>query len=317
MRLAPLAALPTAFSRSARGQTYPSRPVHIIAGAGAGGAPDILGRLLAQWLTERFGQQFIVENRPGASSRIATEAVVHAPPDGHTLLVTAMPNTVNAALYDNLGYDFMRDIAPVAALSREPLGMDVHPSFPAQSVPEFIAYAKANPGKISYGSAGSGSSLHLAAELFKIMADIDMVHVPYRSSAAALVDLMAGQVQLIFCPLPSSIEHVRAGRLRALATTGQVRSSALPDTPIVADFLPGYEVNAWFGICAPKNTSSEIIDKLNRAINAGLADPQISARMEQLGSSPFVVSPSEFGKFLADQTEKWRTVVKAAHIKPD
>jgi tripartite-type tricarboxylate transporter receptor subunit TctC len=308
--------LPAA-SRFALAQAYPSRPVRIIVGFGAGGAPDILARLIGQWLSERLGQQFIVENRPGAGSNIATEAVVHAPADGHMLLLASMGNAVNTTLYGNLNYDFLRDIAPVAGISREPLGMEVHPSFPARSVPEFIAYAKANPGKISYASAGSGTSLHMAGELFKMMAGIDMVHVPYRSSAAALTDLLGGQVQMLFSPLPSSIEYVRTGRLRALATTGAARSGALPDTPIVGDFLPGYEASAWYGVCVPRNTSAEIVDKLNKEINAGLADTKLKARLAELGSSPFVASPSEFGKHLAEQTEKWGRVVKAANLKPD
>jgi tripartite-type tricarboxylate transporter receptor subunit TctC len=308
--------LPAA-SRFALAQAYPSRPVRIIVGFGAGGAPDILARLIGQRLSERLGQQFIVENRPGAGSNIATEAVVHAPADGHTLLLASMGNAVNTTLYGNLNYDFLRDIAPVAGISREPLGMEVHPSFPARSVPEFIAYAKANPGKISYASAGSGTSLHMAGELFKMMAGIDMVHVPYRSSAAALTDLLGGQVQMLFSPLPSSIEYVRTGRLRALATTGAARSGALPDIPIVGDFLPGYEASAWYGVCAPRSTSAEIVDELNREINAGLADAKLKARLAELGSFPFVASPSEFGKHLAEQTEKWGRVVKTANLKPE
>lgn len=303
--------------RFARAESYPSRPVRIIVGFGPGGAPDILARLIGQWLSERLGQQFIVENRPGAGSNIAAEAVAHAPADGHTLLLASMGNAVNATLYGNLNYDFLRDIGPVAGISREPLGMEVHPSFPATSVPEFIAYAKANPGKVSYGSAGSGTSLHMAAELFKMMAGVDLVHVPYRSSAAALTDLLGHQVQMVFSPLPSSIDHVRAGRLRALATTGAARSGALPDTPIVGDFVPGYEASAWYGVCAPANTSAEIVDRLNREINAGLVDAKLKARLEELGSSPFVSSPSEFGKHLAEQTEKWGRVVKAAHLRPE
>jgi tripartite-type tricarboxylate transporter receptor subunit TctC len=308
--------LPAA-SRLALAQAYPSRPVRIIVGFGAGGAPDILARLIGQWLSERLGQQFIVENRPGAGSNIATEAVVHAPPDGHTLLLASMGNAVNTTLYGNLSYDFLRDIAPVAGISREPLGMEVHPSFPARSVPEFIDYAKANPGKISYASAGSGTSLHMAGELFKMMAGIDMVHIPYRSSAAALTDLLGGQVQMLFSPLPSSIEYVRTGRLRALATTGVARSGALPDISIVGDFLPGYEASAWYGVCAPRHTSAEIVDELNREINAGLTNPKLKARLAELGSIPFVASPSEFRKHLAEQTEKWARVVKAANLKPE
>jgi tripartite-type tricarboxylate transporter receptor subunit TctC len=306
-----------AAARFAWAQGYPSRPVRIIVGFGAGGAPDILARLIGQWLSERLGQQFIVENRPGAGSNIATEAVVHAAGDGYTLLLASMGNAVNATLYGNLNYDFLRELVPVAGISREPLGMEVHPSFPAKSVPEFIAYAKANPGRISYASAGSGTSLHMAAELFKMMAGIDMVHVPYRSSAAALTDLLGHQVQMLFSPLPSSIEYVRTGKLRALATTGAARSSALPDTPIVGNFLAGYEASAWYGVCAPANTSAEIVDKLNKEINAGLADQKLAARLAELGSSPFVASPSEFGKHLAEQTEKWGRVVKAANLKAE
>jgi len=317
LRLTARAVLLAAASRFARAEAYPSRPVRIIVGFGAGGAPDILARLIGQWLSERLGQQFIVENRPGAGSNIATEAVVRAPADGYTLLLASMGNAVNATLYGNLNYDFLHDIAPVAGISREPLGMEVHPSFVAKTVPEFIAYAKANPGKISYASAGSGTSLHMAAELFKIVAGVDMVHVPYRSSAAALTDLLGRQVQMLFSPLPSSIEYVRTGRLRALATTGAARSGALPDIPIVGDFLPGYEASAWYGVCAPRNTSAEIVDKLNKEINAGLADAKLKARLAELGSSPFVASPSEFGMHLAEQTEKWGRVVKAASLRPE
>jgi tripartite-type tricarboxylate transporter receptor subunit TctC len=301
-------------SRFAWAQAYPSRPVRIIVGFGAGGAPDILARLLGQWLSERLGQQFIVENRPGAGSNIATEAVVHAAGDGYTLLLASMGNAVNATLYGNLNYDFLHELV---AISREPLGMEVYPSFPAGSVPEFIAYAKANPGKISYASAGSGTSLHMAGELFKMMAGIDMVHVPYRSSAAALTDLLGHQVQMLFSPLPSSIEYVRTGKLRALATTGAARASVLPDTPIVGDFLAGYEASAWYGVCAPTNTSAEIIDKLNKEINAGLANQKLKARLAELGSSPFVASPAEFKMHLAEQTEKWGSVVKAANLNAE
>ena len=298
-------------------QSYPSRPVRIIVGFGAGGAPDILARLVGQWLSERLGQQFIVENRPGAASNIATDAVVHAPADGHTLLLASMGNAVNGTLYGNLGYDFLRDTAPVAGISREPLGMEVHPSFPAKTVPEFIAYARANPGKINYASAGSGTSLHMAGELFKLMAVVNVVHVPYRASPPALTDLLGGQVQMMFSPLPSSIEYVRTGKLRVLATTGAFRSDALPDTPVVADFLAGYEATAWYGVVAPKNTSAAVIDKLNKEINAGLADPKLKGRLGELGSSPFVGSPPEFGKHLALETEKWARVVRTANLKPE
>jgi tripartite-type tricarboxylate transporter receptor subunit TctC len=303
--------------RIACAQTYPARPVRIVVGFTAGSTTDILARLIGQWLSERLGQQFIVENRPGAGSNIGTEAVVRAPTDGHTLLLASMGNAVNATLYGNLSYDFLRDIAPVAGISREPLGMEVHPSFPVTSVPEFIAYAKANPGRISYASAGSGTSLHMAGELFKMMAGVDMVHVPYRSSAAALTDLLGHQVHMLFSPLPSSVEYVRSGRLRALATTGAVRSAALPDTPVVGDFLPGYEASAWYGVCAPGKTSATIIDRLNHEINAGLVDATLKARLEELGSSPFVASPAEFGRYLAGQTEKWGRVVKAAHLRAE
>jgi tripartite-type tricarboxylate transporter receptor subunit TctC len=317
LHLAAGAASLLAASRFARAQTYPSRPVRIIVGFGAGGAPDILARLIGQWLSERLVQQFIVENRPGAGSNIATEAVARAPADGYTLLLASMGNAVNATLYGNLSYDFLHDITPVAGISREPLGMEVHPSFPATSVPEFIAYAKANPGKINYASAGGGTSLHMAGELFRMMAGVDIVHVPYRSSAAALTDLLGHQVQMLFSPLPSSVEYVRSGRLRALATTGAARSGALPDVPIVGDFLPGYEANAWYGVCAPRNTSAEVVDRLNKQINAGLADAKLSARLAELGSSPFIASPSEFGKYLAEQSDKWGRVVKAANLRPD
>jgi tripartite-type tricarboxylate transporter receptor subunit TctC len=312
-----LLAAPPVLRAEALPSPWPSRPVRILVGFGAGGAPDILARLIGQWLSERLGQQFIVENRPGAGSNIAGEAVAHAPADGYTLLLASMGNAVNATLYGNLSYDFLRDLAPVAAISREPLGMEVHPSFPAASVPEFIAYANANPGKISYGSAGSGTTLHMAAELFKMMVGVDLVHVPYRSSAAALTDLLGHQVQVVFSPLPSSIEHVRNGRLRALATTGAARSAALPDVPVVGDFVPGYEATAFYGVCTTGNTSAGIVDRLNREINTGLSDAKLKARLEELGSSPFVASPAEFRRHLAEQTEKWGRVVKAAKLRPE
>jgi tripartite-type tricarboxylate transporter receptor subunit TctC len=313
----PLLAAPRVLRAEPVPAPWPSRPVRILVGFGPGGAPDILARLIGQWLSERLGQQFIVENRPGAGSNIAGEAVAHAPADGYTLLLASTGNAVNATLYGNLSYDFLRDLAPVAAISREPLGVEVHPSFPAASVPEFIAYAKANPGKISYGSAGSGTTLHMAAELFKMMVGVDLVHVPYRSSAAALTDLLGHQVQVVFSPLPSSIEHIRNGRLRALATTGAARSAALPDVPVVGDFVPGYEATAFYGVCTTGNTSAEIVDRLNREINAGLADAKLKARLEELGSSPFVASPEEFRRHLTEQTEKWGRVVKAAKLRPE
>jgi tripartite-type tricarboxylate transporter receptor subunit TctC len=307
-------ALP-AVSRFARAQTYPTHPVRIIVGFAAGGAPDILARLLGQWLSERLGQPFVVENRTGAGGNIATEVVVQAPADGHTLLLTSVGNAVNATLYDKLNYNFLRDIAPVAGISREPLAMEVNPSFPAKTVPEFIAYAKANPDKINYGSAGVGSSLHMAGELFKLMAGVDIVHVPYRGSPPALADLLGGQLQLMFSPLPPSIEYVKSGRLRALAVTTSTRSQALPAVPVIADFVPGYEASAWYGIGAPANTPAEIIDKLNDGINAGLADDKLKAQLIELGSVPFALSPSEFGKHLSAETEKWGNVIRTADIK--
>ena len=260
---------------------------------------------------------FVIENRTGAGGNVATEAVVHAPADGHTLLLTSLGNAVNATLFEKLNYNFLRDIAPVAGISREPLAMQVHPSFSAKTVPEFIVYAKANPGKINYGSAGTGSSLHMAGELFKLMAGVELVHVPYRGSPPALTDLIGGQVQMTFCPLPPSIEYVRTGRLRALAVTTSTRSQALPDIPVVADFLPGYEASAWYGIVAPKATPSRIVDKLNAEINAGLADAKLKARLTELGSVPFAGSPFDFGRHLASETDKWAKVIRAGNIKPE
>ena len=315
LQLAAAAATLPAISRVARAQTYPTRPVRLIVGFGPGGAPDILARLLGQSLSERLGQPFVVENRPGAGSNVATGDVVNAPADGYTLLLASLGNAVNATLYEKLDYNFIRDIAPVASISREPLCMEVNPSFPAKTVPEFIAYAKANPGKISMASAGIGTSLHMAGELFMFMTGVDMVHVPYRSSAPALIDLMGGQVQMMFSPLPSSIEYVRSGKLRALAVTSSTRSAALPDVPTVGDFVPGYEANAFYGIGAPKNTPAEIIDKLNREINACLTDPKLKAQLANLGSVPVPATAAEFGKFVADETEKWAKVVRAANIK--
>jgi tripartite-type tricarboxylate transporter receptor subunit TctC len=306
-----------AVSRIAAAQPYPTRPVRIIVGFAAGGAPDILARLFGQWLSERLGQPFIIENRTGAGGNIATEVVVQSPPDGYTLLLTSVGNAVNASLYDNLNYNFLRDIAPVAGFSREPLAMEVHPSFPAKNVPEFIAYAKANPGKINYGSAGVGSSLHMAGELFKLMAHVDLVHVPYRGSPPALTDLLGGQLQLMFSPLPPSIEYVRAGKLRSLAVTTSTRSQTLPDLPVVGDFVPGYEASAWYGMGAPAKTPPDTIGSLNAEINAGLDDERLKARLIELGSVPFTLSPSQFGKHLAAETEKWSKVVHAANIKAE
>jgi tripartite-type tricarboxylate transporter receptor subunit TctC len=317
LHLAAVAAALPAASRFAWAQTYPTRPVRIIVGFGPGGAPDILARLLGQSLSQRLGQPFIVENQPGAGSNIATEAVVTAPPDGYMLLLVSLANAVNATLYEKLNYNFIRDIAPVASISREPLAVEVNPSFPAKTVPEFIAYAKANPGKINMASPGIGTTPHMAGELFMFMTGIKMVHVPYRSSAPALTDLLGGQVQMMFSPLPSSIEYVRAGKLRALAVTSAARSAALPDIPTVGDFVPGYEATTFFGIGAPKNTPAEIVDRLNKEINAGLADPGLMARLADLGSMPMPMTPVECGKLVADETEKWAKVIRAANIKPE
>ncbi|HEY3792266.1 MAG TPA: tripartite tricarboxylate transporter substrate binding protein [Bradyrhizobium sp.] len=301
----------------ARADSYPSRPVRIIVGYAAGGAPDILARLIGQWLSDRLGQPFVIENRPGASGGIAIETVIKAPADGYTLLLVALPDAVNATLYQNLNYNFVRDIAPVAAISRDPDVMLVNPSFPAKSVPEFIAHAKANPGKINMASPGVGSSPHMAGELFKFMTGIDMTHVAYRGSAPALTDLLGGQVQVFFAPISASLAYVRAGNLRALAVTTATRADALPDIPTVADFVPGFEVSGWFGIGAPKDVSAAIIDRLNSEVNAGLNGPAMKARLADLGSSAFVVSPSSFGRFIVDETRKWAEVIKFTNIKPD
>jgi tripartite-type tricarboxylate transporter receptor subunit TctC len=310
------AALP-AMSRIAFAQAYPTRPVHFIVGLAAGGGADILARLMGQWLSERLGQQFVIENRPGAGTNVATEAVVRAPADGYTLLMVLPPNAVNATLYQKLNFSFIRDIAPVAGLIRTPLAMEVNPSFPAKTVPEFIAYAKANPDKISMASAGIGTSGHVAGELFKMMAHVDMVHVPYRGGAPAIIDLLGGQVQVLFDPVSSSTEYIRAGKLRALAVTTATRSEALPDIPTVADFVHGYEASAFFGVGAPKNTPADIIEKLNKEINAGLADPKLKARLADLGGTVIAGSPADFGRLLADETEKWAKVVKLAGMKPE
>jgi tripartite-type tricarboxylate transporter receptor subunit TctC len=310
------AALPPV-PRVARAQAYPSRPVRLIVPFAPAGGADTIARLMGQWLSERLGQPFIIENRPGGGNNIGTEAVVRAPADGHTLLMAATPNAVNATLYDKLSFNFLRDIAPVASIIRAPYVMAVSPTVPAKTVPEFILYANANSGKISMASTGIGSGAHLAGELFKMMAGVNMVHVPYRGGGPALTDLLGGQVQVIFASTVSSIEYVKTGRLRALAVTAATRSDALPDVPTVGEFVPGYEASAWFGIGAPKNTPSQIIDKLNEAINAGLGDPKIRARLADFGGTPLVGSPAEFGKFIADETEKWGKVVKFVGIKAD
>ena len=310
------AAIP-ALPRAASAIGYPSRPVRIIVGYAAGGAPDVLARLIGQWLSDRLGQPFVVENRPGANGSIAIDTVIKAAADGYTLLALALPDAVNATLYQNLNYNFVRDITPIAATSRDPDVMVVNPSLPAKTVPEFIDFAKANPGKINMASPGVGSSPHMAGELFKFMTGIEMTHVAYRGSAPALTDLLGGRVQVYFAPISASLAYIRASKLRALAVTTAARAEALPDIPTVSDFVPGYEVSAWYGMGAPKNTPAEIVDGLNMEINAGLADPKLKARLADLGSSAFVVSPADFGKFITNETEKWAKVVKFANIKPE
>jgi tripartite-type tricarboxylate transporter receptor subunit TctC len=305
-----------AVSRNAWAQTYPARPVRIIVGYPSGGSNDLLARLMAQWLSERMGQQFVIENRPGAGSNIATEAVVRADPDGYTLLMVSAANMSNAALYEKLNYNFIRDIAPVAGVMRVPLVMEVNPSIPAKTVPEFIAYARANPGKINFASGGIGTSIHLSGELFKMMTGIDMQHVPYRGNGPALTDLLGGQVQIMFDTMPAAIGYVRAGQLRALAVTTATRSEALPDIPTVGEYLPGYEASSLYGIAAPNTTPTEIVDKLNREINAALADPAMKIRLADLGGIVLAGSPADFGKLIAVETEKWAKVIRTGNIKP-
>jgi tripartite-type tricarboxylate transporter receptor subunit TctC len=309
------AALP-ALARAAWAQAYPSRPVRIVVGLAPGGTNDFVARLMGQWLSERLGQQFVIENRPGAGGNIGTEAVVRAPADGYTLLLVGAWSAFNATLYAKLNYNFIRDIAPVASIGRVPLVMVVNPSVPAKTVPEFIAFAKANPGKISMASAGNGTTPHVAGELFKMMAGVDLIHVPYRGNGPAITDLLGGQVQVLFAGAPESIEHIRAGRLRPLAVTDTTRLEVLSDIPTVAEFVPGYEASAWFGVGAPRNTPAEIIDKLNKEVNAALADPKMRARLADLGSTVLAGSPSDFGWLIADETEKWGKVIRAANIKP-
>jgi len=317
LRLAGAALATSVYSSITFAQTYPTRPLRLLVGNAAGGGTDILARLLSPWLSERLGQPVIIENRPGAGGNVATGAVVNAAADGHTLLLVTSAHAVNEVLYERLSYNFIRDIAPVASISRDPLFMLVHPSFPARTVPEFIAYAKANPSNVSMASPGSGTGPHVAGELFKMMAGVNMVHVPYRSGAPALTDLIGGQVQTYFGALPVSIGHIRAGRLRPLATTGATRSDVLPEIPAISESVPGYEASTWFGVGVPRNTSPEIVARLNREINAGLADPKMRARLADLGSSAFVGSPSDFAKFIAEETEKWTKVVKFAGIKAE
>jgi tripartite-type tricarboxylate transporter receptor subunit TctC len=317
LHLAASAATAPALSRVAWAQAYPLRPVRLIVPGAPAGAPDILARLMGQWLSERLGHPFVIDNRPGGGGNIAIEAVVKAPADGYTLLLVSIQGAINATLYEKLNYNFIRDIEPVASISRETFALEVTPSFPAKTVPELIAHAKANPGKLSMATPGIGSTPHLAGELFKMMAGLDMVHVPYRASAPALIDVIGGQVQVTFGPLSSSIEYVRAGKLRALAVSTASRSVALPDIPPLADFLPGYDVSGWFGIGAPKNTPAEIVERLSKEINAGLADPKLKARLADLGGTPLVGSPADFGRLIAAETEKWGKVIRAANIKPE
>jgi tripartite-type tricarboxylate transporter receptor subunit TctC len=309
------AALPVV-SRIASAQAYPTKPVRMVVGFAAGGAPDIFARLIGQWLSDRLGQPFLVENRTGSGGIIATEAVVRAAPDGYTLLLTASPNAINASLYDKLNFNFIRDIAPVAAISREPNVVLVNPSVPTRTVPEFIAYAKANPGRLNMASAGNGTTSHLAGELFKMMTGVNMLHVPYRGGTA-LTDLLAGQVQVFFPPMVVPIAQVKAGKLRALAVTTATRSEALPDIPTVGEFVAGYEASVWFGLGAPNGTPAEIIDKLNQEISAALADPKIKGRLAESGGKALAGSPADFGKLIADETEKWGNVIRALNIKAE
>ena len=304
-------------SRLARAQSYPTRPVHLLVGFPPGGPADIFSRLIGQWLSERLGQQFVIENRPGAASNVATEAAARAPADGYTLLQVGPPHAINATLYDKLNYNFIRDITPIAGIARSPNVMEVNPSVPAKTVPEFIAYAKANPGKINMASSGNGTVTHVAGELFKMMTGVHMVHVPYRGSTPALTDLLGGQVQVMFENVPSSIEFIRAGKLRPIAVTQAMRSEALPDIPTLGEFLPGYEASSWFGIGARKSTPAEIIDKLNKEINAGLAHPKLKARIAELGGTVLPGSPADFARLIAEETEKWAKVVKFSGAKPD
>jgi tripartite-type tricarboxylate transporter receptor subunit TctC len=310
------AALP-ALSRAAKAQTYPSRPVRLIVGFAAGGSADIVARLIGQRLTDELSQPFIVENRPGAGTNIGTEAAAKAMSDGYTLLLVTTANAINTTLYEKLNFNFIRDVAPVASLVREPQVMVVHPSVPARNVPEFIAYAKANPGKVTMASAGNGAPSHISGELFKMMTGVNLVHVPYRGGGPALIDLVGGQVQLYFAPMLATIEYIRAGTLRALAVTTRERSGALPGIPAVDEFVPGYEASQWYGIGAPRGTSAEIVDKLNRAANAGLADPKMKARFADTGTTALVGSPAEFGGFIAEETEKWAKVVKFSGARAD
>ena len=317
LHLAAAAVALPAISRNAWAQAYPTRPVRIVVGYAAGGGTDISARVIGQWLSERLGQQFIIENRPGAATNIATEAVARAAADGYTLLLATAANAINATYYDKLNFDFIQDIAPVATVMRVPLVMVINPSFPIKSVPELIAHAKANPRKISYASGGAGGPDHMAAEYFKLVTETEMLHVPYRGLGPALTDLIGGQVQLIFATMPAAIEYIKASRLRALAVTTASRSEALPDVPIVADVLPGFEASQWYALCAPKKTPADIVGTINQTVLAALADPKMKTRIAVLGGEPMPMTPAEFAKFIADETEKWGKVIKFAGIKPE
>jgi tripartite-type tricarboxylate transporter receptor subunit TctC len=317
LHLAAGAAVLPAVSRGLWAQAYPTRPVRLIVGYPAGGVADVVARLISQWLSERLGQPFVVENRPGAGTNIAAEAAVRAPADGYTFFLPTAANAINATLYDRLNFNFLRDIAPVAGINRFPLVMMVNSSFPAKTVPEFIAYAKTNPGKINMASIGNGTSPHVVGELFKMMTGVNMVHVPYRGGGGALTDLLNGQVQVFFSAVSGYIEHIRAGRLRALAVMTSARLEVLPDIPTMSDFVPGLEASDWTGLGAPRNTPAEIVEKLNKEINAGLADPQLTVRIADLGGAVLRGSPAKFGEFIAEETEKWAKVIRAVNIKAE
>jgi tripartite-type tricarboxylate transporter receptor subunit TctC len=311
------AAAMTEVPRAAWAQAYPSRPVHCIVGFPAGGPNDIVARLIGQWLSVHLGQQFVIENRPGAGGIVAAKAVANAPPDGYTLLILGAPQAISTSLYDNLNFNLVRDMSPVASIVRVPLVLEVNPAVPAKTVAELIAYAKANPGKLNLASGGNGTTDHVSGELFKMMAGVDMVLVSYRGGAPALTDLLGGQVQVLFDPIPASIEYIRAGRLRALAVTTATRSDAIPDIPTVGEFVPGFEASTWYGVSAPKNTPAEIVNQLNVAINTAIGDTQLKARFADVGGSVLPGSPADFGKLIADETEKWAKVIKFAGIKPE
>jgi len=318
LRLAAATAVfPISPSHLAWATEFPARPVRFVVGFPAGGGNDIIARLMGHWLSERLGQSFVIENRPGAGTNIATETVVRARPDGYSILLIGAPNSISATLYKNLSFDFLQDITPVASIAREPYVMVVNPSVKASTVPEFIALAKADPGKLNMASAGVGSGTHVSGELFKIMAGVNLVHVPYRGASPAITDLLGGQVQVFFSTMPACIQHVRAGSLRALAVTTAQRSDALPDVPTVGEFLTGYEASGWYGIGAPRNTPAEIVEKLNREVNAGLADPKLISQLGEQGATAFVNSPADLGRFIADETAKWGNVIRAANLHAD